>query len=241
MDTNEAARALFFLQTSPVVAPAHAARFRLDAAPRIDLPRQTFQPTEERVRSLRLQRNTNLYSKASSDSDSDNVEEAKGDIEETQPGQALLALLNLNRVYAANQPADQFDNDMDSDGAESATSAGSAPTGAGSVASMGSPTSVAMALECMGRDRAYSMTTVEKRFSSDAMSISQPQGKIGHYSREERRRLIDRFLKKRHRRIWRKRVKYDVRKSFADSRLRVKGRFVRKEMEELLREVLAFS
>eukprot|EP00515_Schizochytrium_aggregatum_P006288 CAMPEP_0202070652 /NCGR_PEP_ID=MMETSP0964-20121228/1308_1 /ASSEMBLY_ACC=CAM_ASM_000500 /TAXON_ID=4773 /ORGANISM="Schizochytrium aggregatum, Strain ATCC28209" /LENGTH=58 /DNA_ID=CAMNT_0048637543 /DNA_START=73 /DNA_END=246 /DNA_ORIENTATION=+ len=48
MDTNEAARALFFLQTSPVVAPAHAARFRLDAAPRIDLPRQTFQPTEVR-------------------------------------------------------------------------------------------------------------------------------------------------------------------------------------------------
>ena len=33
-------------------------------------------------------------------------------------------------------------------------------------------------------------------------------------------------------------VKYDVRKNFADSRLRVKGRFVKKEDEETLRELL---
>ena len=47
-----------------------------------------------------------------------------------------------------------------------------------------------------------------------------------------------RFMAKRHKRIWTKRVKYDVRKNFADSRLRVKGRFVKKEDEELLRELL---
>jgi hypothetical protein len=45
-------------------------------------------------------------------------------------------------------------------------------------------------------------------------------------------------MAKRHKRIWTKRVKYDVRKNFADSRLRVKGRFVKKEDEELLRELL---
>ena len=47
-----------------------------------------------------------------------------------------------------------------------------------------------------------------------------------------------RWMAKRHKRIWTKRVKYDVRKNFADSRLRVKGRFVKKEDEELLRELL---
>jgi hypothetical protein len=60
--------------------------------------------------------------------------------------------------------------------------------------------------------------------------------KIGQYSPNSRRKRIERFLDKRRRRIWRKRIKYDVRKNFADSRLRVKGRFVRKEDEEQLRE-----
>ena len=32
-------------------------------------------------------------------------------------------------------------------------------------------------------------------------------------------------------RIWCKKIKYDVRKNFADSRIRIKGRFVRKEEE----------
>ena len=37
---------------------------------------------------------------------------------------------------------------------------------------------------------------------------------------------------KKEKRIWQKRVKYDVRKNFADSRLRFKGRFVKKGGEE---------
>ncbi len=45
-------------------------------------------------------------------------------------------------------------------------------------------------------------------------------------------------MEKRKRRVWTKRVKYDVRKNFADSRLRVKGRFVKKEDEVLLRELV---
>ena len=65
--------------------------------------------------------------------------------------------------------------------------------------------------------------------------------KIGRYSPRSRRRRIEKFLEKRRRRIWRKRIKYDVRKNFADSRLRVKGRFVRKEDEEQLREYLQMT
>ena len=34
-----------------------------------------------------------------------------------------------------------------------------------------------------------------------------------------------------HGRVWKKSVQYDVRKNFADTRLRVKGRFVKKEDE----------
>ena len=50
---------------------------------------------------------------------------------------------------------------------------------------------------------------------------------VGAYSPESRRRRIERFLEKRKRRVWTRKVKYDVRKNFADTRMRVKGRFVR--------------
>ncbi len=64
---------------------------------------------------------------------------------------------------------------------------------------------------------------------------------VGAYSPESRRKRIEKFLDKRQKRVWRKEVKYDVRKNFADSRLRVKGRFVKKEDEQLLRELLSFT
>jgi hypothetical protein len=73
----------------------------------------------------------------------------------------------------------------------------------------------------------------------DAMDDGLPR--VGKYSPDSRRKRIERFLEKRRRRIWRKRIKYDVRKNFADSRLRVKGRFVRKEDEEQLREYLQMT
>jgi hypothetical protein len=63
---------------------------------------------------------------------------------------------------------------------------------------------------------------------------------IGAYSPEQRRKRIERFIEKRSRRVWTKKVKYDVRKNFADSRLRVKGRFVKKEDEEIMRELMTF-
>ncbi|CAK4076204.1 unnamed protein product [Aphanomyces euteiches] len=64
---------------------------------------------------------------------------------------------------------------------------------------------------------------------------------VGAYSPESRRKRVEKFLDKRQKRVWRKEVKYDVRKNFADSRLRVKGRFVKKEDEQLLRELLSFT
>mmetsp|Transcript_3492 Transcript_3492/g.4899 ORF Transcript_3492/g.4899 Transcript_3492/m.4899 type:complete len:328 (-) Transcript_3492:460-1443(-) len=61
---------------------------------------------------------------------------------------------------------------------------------------------------------------------------------IGAYSPESRRRRIALFHEKRKRRVWTRKVKYDVRKNFADTRMRVKGRFVKKEDEDLLKELI---
>mmetsp|Transcript_6877 Transcript_6877/g.11452 ORF Transcript_6877/g.11452 Transcript_6877/m.11452 type:complete len:642 (+) Transcript_6877:64-1989(+) len=63
-------------------------------------------------------------------------------------------------------------------------------------------------------------------------------GYIGAYSPEQRKLRIEKFLEKRSRRVWTKKVKYDVRKNFADSRVRIKGRFVKKEDEDIMREIL---
>jgi hypothetical protein len=64
---------------------------------------------------------------------------------------------------------------------------------------------------------------------------------IGAYNPEQRKKRIERFIEKRSRRVWTKKVKYDVRKNFADSRLRVKGRFVKKEDEEIMRELMTID
>lgn len=69
--------------------------------------------------------------------------------------------------------------------------------------------------------------------SSMAMELLNKDGRIGIYLPEARKARIARFHAKRARRIWRKRIKYDCRKKLADSRPRIKGRFVkRSDMEE---------
>lgn len=56
---------------------------------------------------------------------------------------------------------------------------------------------------------------------------------IGAYTKEQRQLLIEKFRAKKKRRVWRKQIKYDCRKTLADNRPRVKGRFVsRKERGE---------
>jgi hypothetical protein len=104
------------------------------------------------------------------------------------------------------------------------------------------------------RRPSVSTTVVEVQLSMDARgSLINPHtykgdpywqadgrecGNVGLYPPSERRRRIDRFLEKRRSRVWSKSVKYDVRKNFADSRIRVKGRFVKKEEQEFMLEAL---
>ncbi len=64
------------------------------------------------------------------------------------------------------------------------------------------------------------------------------QVRIGIYTLEERKKKIERFLQQRNYRVWQMKIKYNVRKDFADSRLRVKGRFVRKEDEDQLKDII---
>jgi hypothetical protein len=73
------------------------------------------------------------------------------------------------------------------------------------------------------------------------MQVDRPDGWVGAYSPESRTVRIERFMAKRNHRVWTKTVKYDVRKNFADSRLRVKGRFVKKEDELLMRELMSLT
>ena len=68
-----------------------------------------------------------------------------------------------------------------------------------------------------------------------------PEGWVGAYSPTSRHLRVSRFLEKRAQRTWTKKVKYNVRKNFADSRLRVKGRFVKKEDEMLMRELMSLT
>ena len=59
-------------------------------------------------------------------------------------------------------------------------------------------------------------------------------GRIGIYTPAERAAIIARFNAKRQRRVWNKKIRYNCRKSLADRRLRVKGRFVKRSEQELL-------
>ena len=61
---------------------------------------------------------------------------------------------------------------------------------------------------------------------------------IGRYTPAMRRQRIRHFLDSRKTRNWTKKVKYGVRKDFADSRLRVKGRFLPKADERFLLDVM---
>jgi len=94
----------------------------------------------------------------------------------------------------------------------------------------------------LGRPRSMSDPNLSVNLDDHGLlNVTGPQGWVGAYSPDSRQMRIDRFLEKRNKRVWVKKVKYDVRKNFADSRLRVKGRFVKKEDEMLMRELMSLT
>ena len=61
-----------------------------------------------------------------------------------------------------------------------------------------------------------------------SLSVLNREGRVGVYTVLQRKARVEKFHEKRKMRIWRKRIKYDCRKKLADSRPRVKGRFVKR-------------
>jgi hypothetical protein len=93
-----------------------------------------------------------------------------------------------------------------------------------------------------GRPRSLSDPNLTMSVDEHGLAhVTRPDGWVGAYSPESRKVRVERFVQKRDHRVWSKKIKYDVRKNFADSRLRVKGRFVRKEDETLMRELMSLT
>jgi len=63
-------------------------------------------------------------------------------------------------------------------------------------------------------------------------SLYNKNGRIGIYTPLERAAIITKFNKKRGRRVWNKKIRYNCRKNLADRRMRVKGRFVKRAVEQ---------
>lgn len=137
---------------------------------------------------------------------------------------------------------DFLENQVKTEGGKTGKS--EAATATSSAAS--SSTSAATAASSLSTSRPIGIpgaagSSATRTFDSSKDKSGQKQNFVGAYSPDSRRKRIEKFLDKRQKRVWRKEVKYDVRKNFADSRLRVKGRFVKKEDEQLLRELLSFT
>ncbi|KAK4794519.1 hypothetical protein SAY86_012513 [Trapa natans] len=60
-------------------------------------------------------------------------------------------------------------------------------------------------------------------------TFEDPSFKVGKLSAEERKEKIHRYLKKRNERNFSKKIKYACRKTLADSRPRVRGRFAKND------------
>jgi hypothetical protein len=78
----------------------------------------------------------------------------------------------------------------------------------------------------------------EKKEEKRATMVSQtgtaePKPLIGKLTFAQRQAKLERFRAKRLRRVWSRRINYDCRKKVADSRIRYKGRFVKKEDSHL--------
>ncbi|KAJ9562944.1 hypothetical protein OSB04_008104 [Centaurea solstitialis] len=70
-------------------------------------------------------------------------------------------------------------------------------------------------------------TNWEIESQKTSKEIEEPTLKVGRYSMEERKDKILRYLKKRNQRNFNKTIKYECRKTLADKRIRVRGRFAK--------------
>lgn len=66
-------------------------------------------------------------------------------------------------------------------------------------------------------------------FTNHSSQVYNKDGRIGIYTQQERAAILARFHSKRLRRNWNKKIRYNCRKSLADRRVRVKGRFIKKD------------
>ncbi|KAK3417209.1 hypothetical protein EUGRSUZ_H02948 [Eucalyptus grandis] len=66
-------------------------------------------------------------------------------------------------------------------------------------------------------------------FATDISNLEDPTYKVGKLSVEQRKEKIHRYMKKRNERNFSKKIKYACRKTLADSRPRVRGRFAKNE------------
>lgn len=94
--------------------------------------------------------------------------------------------------------------------------------------------------------RVFSAGDIQARYGDSNLSrLEHPNNeehvglKVGHYTLEERKVRLDRYRQKRNERNFSKKIKYACRKTLADSRPRIRGRFARTlddSGEPLLRE-----
>lgn len=87
---------------------------------------------------------------------------------------------------------------------------------------------------------AHTVAVLGSRFYTKTQ-VYNKNGRIGIYTPQERAAIIARFNEKRSHRNWNKKIRYNCRKSLADRRLRVKGRFVKRSEQEQLRKDLEAS
>ncbi|KAF5751508.1 hypothetical protein HS088_TW02G00522 [Tripterygium wilfordii] len=81
----------------------------------------------------------------------------------------------------------------------------------------------------------------ESPLSSESYEIIESMSKACPYSPEEKKERIERYKTKRTQRNFNKKIKYECRKTLADSRPRIRGRFARNEEIEKNPQLLQWS